>query len=1221
MKQQSDNSQPGFKQSAPGQTGGYRCSAPTFRKRSALYFALLLSLAIAAFLGDPGRDRGQAGHKGQGRPSRGSAGGSATLQTTRNLAKAYYEQGKYPESVAEFRKVVASGQALATDHLDLGLALMQANNLDAALGELTTAKQMNPKLTNIDYNLGILYKRELHYPDAERELKQVVAADPDDPAAWFNLGTVYFAERKLNDALEAQQRVVSMGFGRGQNFYVAALFHTFTIQVRLQHQEEAQKILALHQKMKDRVPNISIQNPALEGGKYGVILVPPAPPTIPSNAPPKVTFAEITNRLGIKVSSSADRDPSDPLIQALSSFGPWVAAADYDGDGHPDLYVTLPGGTNHLFHGNADGTFSDITEKAGVAGPAGSVSATWADFDNCGHPDLFVAGLGGVTLYHNNGNGTFSNQTEKAGLKANNGLLSTRAVLFDADFDGNLDLVLTNYMDLHDISGPLSEPVKATLKSFPNPNVPGTQSRFYRNNGDGTFTDITEVAGLGSAKGRMRGAIFADFDNDGYADLLFLRDDGGPLFYINKGEDKFVNRTAEAGETLSKFAAVRAESADFNHDGNFDLALWSQSGYTVLLNQGNARFTAVKGVPEIPSPSGWFSSRGIVADVDGDGFTDLLNLDRQGKWRYIRNRGGRFEESPLSLGPASHLDYFAAAWLSDPGKLNVLGFTQDRQFAAFEKEGPSSRWVEVTLDGYKSNKLGVGVIVELKAGAFYNKVMSTGGPVRVFAGDLKQFDVVRITWPNQVIQNYIDVATSKPMLVRESERLASSCPFLYVWDGKAYRFFTDILGVAPLGELLPDGTIMKPNPEELVRLGDIPQPRDGSYTFQVTDEMREVDYLDRLRLLAVDHPENEEVYANEIYSSTPAPPALYGVRSKRLPVSAVDDRGRDVLPLLLKADGRHPTAFNRNRVLGLADTHSVTLDLGKFSNSDPVALYLNGWVFWTDSNASRALMGNKQLEMVSPYVQVPDSVGKWVTVIPDMGLPSGTSRTMRLDLTGKFLSSDHRVRIVTNFCVYWDQAFFTADDHPISLQTVAALSSAPGMPAEMSASEALQELPLLSADLHYRGFSAVNTDPEHVRPDWFDYQHVMTTAPWNPMAGRYTRYGATTRLINRDDDRLAVMATGDEMTVRFSARDLPPLKSGWRRDLFLAARGYAKDGEPNTAYSRTVDPMPFYSMSNYPYGRSEQPADSARYDEYLREYETRPGYRLIPPLNPQITGE
>jgi hypothetical protein len=260
-------------------------------------------------------------------------------------------------------------------------------------------------------------------------------------------------------------------------------------------------------------------------------------------------------------------------------------------------------------------------------------------------------------------------------------------------------------------------------------------------------------------------------------------------------------------------------------------------------------------------------------------------------------------------------------------------------------------------------------------------------------------------------------------------------------------------------------------------------------------------------------------------------------------------------------------------------------------------LWLNGWVFWTDSNGARALETNRDLKMVSPYLQVRDASGNWKTVIDDMGLPSGTNRTMRVDLTGKFLSRDHHVRIVTNLCVFWDQIFFTTHE---------------------AAATAALTLPLMSADLHYRGFSALSTDPTHTTPDSFDYEKVMATAPWNPLRGHYTRYGSVDRLLARSDDQLVVMATGDEMTVEFSAEDLPPVKPGWKRDFFLALRGYAKDGEPNTAFAWTVDPLPYSGMSNYPPSDADHTPSSPEYQRYLRDYQTRDGHALIPPLAPAV---
>src|SRR5262249_41924177 len=150
-----------------------------------------------------------------------------------------------------------------------------------------------------------------------------------------------------------------------------------------------------------------------------------------------------------------------------------------------------------------------------------------------------------------------------------------------------------------------------------------------------------------------------------------------------------------------------------------------------------------------------------------------------------------------------------------------------------------------------------------------------------------KLDVVRVTWPNAIVQNSIDLPTNKSLDIRESERLASSCPFLYVWDGRRYRFFTDILGASPIGELLPDGTYTTPNPEELIKLGEVAKSRGGDYFFQITDEMREVDYVDQLHLLAVDHPDSQDIYANEIYSSSPVRPVLHRVGRRHVPISAV----------------------------------------------------------------------------------------------------------------------------------------------------------------------------------------------------------------------------------------------------------------------------------------------------------------------------------------------
>jgi tetratricopeptide (TPR) repeat protein len=1154
--------------------------------------------ALVAALGQP-----------QGLPLRGSARVADTsaveLQTLRNVGKAYFEQGKYAEAMERFQKVVASGKALAADHLNLGLALMEANKLDAALGEITTAQQMDPHLVAAEYNIGILYEREWRNPDAEAALKRVAAADSEDPATWFNLGTVYCAEKKLDNCLDAYRHVIEMGFGHGQNFYVASLFRTFTALVRLKRQDEAQKVLKHWESVRDRVPNISLQDPALEGGKYGRIHVPSSPPLAVASdvGLESVTFAELSEKLGLGLAATAlpAFDLRQPIRASdysldfakknlLPLFGPTVAVGDYDNDGHPDLYVVVPSGTNHLFHNNGDGTFTDVTEKAGLAGPGASLSATFADFDNSGQMSLFLAGLNGVKVYQYAGEGVFKDITEKTGLKPEPGEVDTRAVLFDADNDGFLDLVVTAYTHL-------DNPPRKDKFLFPD-DFAGAITHFYRNNGDGSFTDATSSAGLSSAKGRMRGAVFADFNNRGYNDLFLFRDDGPPLLYENQGENKFVLQR-EAGAALAKTVVLDAYVADFNHDGYFDLAVWSRDGCHVLLNQRNGKFARLAAAPSFPGPASPFAFRGTVADVNGDGFPDLLTADAHGRVHFLVNHLGRFREGSIALPGADPASFasLAPAWLASPGELDLLATSRNGQIRAFQKQGPPEHWVELKMNGFKSNSRGIGSVVEFKAGNYYSKVVIDSSPLRVFTGDLTKLDVIRVTWPNAVVQNWVDVSTDRQIVVRESERLASSCPFLYAWDGRKFVYVTDVLGTSPLGELAPDGTYLKPFPEEFVRLPEWVRDSGGNFFFQLTAEMREADFFDQAKLFAVDHPADEEIYSNEIYASNPGAPTLYALRGKHFPVSAVDDHGHDVLPLLLQQDGRYPKDFARYRILGVADLHTLTLDLGELPADAPVSLWLNGWVFWTDSNGARALMSNRNLTMVPPYLQVRDASGKWVTVVPDMGLPSGTHRTMRVDLTGKFLSADRHVRIVTNLCVYWDQIFFTTEEAFV--------------PAPV-------ELPLVSADLHYRGFSTPASDPQHVKPDSFNYEQVMSTAPWNPLRGNYTRYGAVEKLLARPDDEMVVMATGDEMTLEFSLRSLPSLKPGWKRDFFLRLRGYAKDGEPNTAFAWTVAPLPFSGMSNYPPSDGERAPSTPEYRQYLRQYQTRSSHVLIPPLTPAV---
>jgi len=198
---------------------------------------------------------------------------------------------------------------------------------------------------------------------------------------------------------------------------------------------------------------------------------------------------------------------------------------------------------------------------------------------------------------------------------------------------------------------------------------------------------------------------------------------------------------------------------------------------------------------------------------------------------------------------------------------------------------------------------------------------------------------------------------------------------------------------------------------------------------------------------------------------------------------------------------------------------------------------------------------------------------------------------MAVDLTDKWLSASREVRIVTNLCVYWDEIFLVENaGTPTNRQTT---------------------VPMIAADLHFRGFSKPTIHPERKQPEQFDYSSVSSTSMWNPTRGNYTRFGSVRDLLAEADDRMVIMGSGDEVELSFDAAGLPPVAEGWKRDFLLLVDGWAKDADANTAFSQSVLPLPFHGMSRYPYPASEHYPDDAAHREYVRDYLTRPALRLV----------
>lgn len=764
----------------------------------------------------------------------------------------------------------------------------------------------------------------------------------------------------------------------------------------------------------------------------------------------------------------------------------------------------------------------------------------------------------------------------------------------------------------------------------------------YRNG-----TDLAANTGLEQIKDVV--AIAAgDYDNDGLLDLCVVTKTGAALYHNQKtGYQK-------AAISLPDGVYSAALWVDYDHDYDLDLMLFGEKS-VLMRNQGDAGFTDQSAsfpfVPGTPSAASLFATGSQMAARD----IVVAYQDRAGVV-YEDKLGGKFEAHPVgALTPGasalsvadynrdSYLDVAAAypsgvvflenkagalAKMNPPAdssgmasfamkrfvqtKLpelrqargldwNMAGVTNAAALDFFANETtPQGNWMRIQLKGIKNLKLAESAVVEVKAGSLYQKAVYHGAPLVFAMGEYKRADTVRITWPNGLIQNETQQPANKTLVIPEAERLSGSCPMIFTWDGESYQFITDVLGVAPLGASASDGSYFPVDHDEYVQIpGRALRERNGHYEVRVTEELHEVSYIDKIQLIAVDHPRDEEIFTNDKFKSPPFPEfRLFGVEKRLYPKEAHDDRGHDILPAIVRRDRVYPTGFDRTYT-GIANLHSIDLDFGNAARNNKAVLILNGWVDWADGSTFLGASQEKSGGLIFPYLQVQDAQGQWKTVIQDMGMPSGKPKTIAVDLTGKFLSPSRKVRIVTNLCVYWDEIFLSENTAPADVK--------------------LTPVDAQSADLHFRGFSTPVIDPKREQPEKFEYANWMPISQWNPTPGLYTRYGDVRTLVTKVDDRLLIMGSGDEVSLQYPANAMPALPSGWTRDFLLLVDGWAKDADANTAYSQSVLPLPFHGMSAYPYPPNEHFPDDAVHREYLKTYITRPALKLIRPLNEGLT--
>jgi hypothetical protein len=336
----------------------------------------------------------------------------------------------------------------------------------------------------------------------------------------------------------------------------------------------------------------------------------------------------------------------------------------------------------------------------------------------------------------------------------------------------------------------------------------------------------------------------------------------------------------------------------------------------------------------------------------------------------------------------------------------------------------------------------------------------------------------------------------------------------------------------------------------------------------------------------VDHPDSLDIFVPEQFGPPPFPGLqILKVKEKHIPVSAKDSYGNDVLSFISMKDDNYLSGIKSDKYQGITEMKDLILDPGNFDPARGFFLFMNGWIFPTDASINVAISQSDNIKVTPPLIQVKNKNDDWETVIDNLGFPMGKDKTVIADLSGKFLTKDHRIRIRTNMEIYWDQIFFSEDlpDTPV-VKTV---------------------IDPVSADLHYRGFSQLYRKGGRYGPHWFDYSVVDRDPIWRDLTGSYTRFGDVLPLLSESDNKYIISNAGDETTIEFNATMLPPLARGWKRDFFIRSVGWVKDGDLNTAFGNTVMPLPFHGMTSYPPSDGDIYPNDPELQKYNREYNTR----------------
>ncbi|MEY4692241.1 MAG: hypothetical protein RIT19_2566 [Verrucomicrobiota bacterium] len=1044
-----------------------------------------------------------------------------------NAGRGYHAAGDARRAIESFRLALGMNPANPDVHLNLANAFLLANQPAEALVHAREALQVEPGRGAAHYLAGCSHLRLGAFSNAVQSLTEAKQADRTLNTVSFQLGLAYAGWGRFADA--AEQFVEVIEFDKD---HPSAHYQLSQAYLRQGAREQAAAELAEHQRI-SAGKSQAADNPALfEKCKYTEILAPFALEQ-PDPEPVQVHFVDDTARaFG---------------AEAAHLRGPF-GLFDLNRRGWNDVLLPDDQGALRLLW-NSNATFSARSEPLPTT--VGTVQdIVVGDLNNDRYDDAVVVGAEGSQLLRFATNGFITDGSALGGIRT---LKGTAAAIGDIDITGKLAL--------------LAVTPEGRLRAFTNF---GTAIFRERKPGPGDGFDVSGVTSV----------TLDDWNNDDLPDVLLTRKGERPWILSNQRREGLSAGTQPTDWPVARCLAV----GDFNNDLRSDAALVTEA--SIALHLGGLR-------EPVRIPAKKNGIRMIRAlDYDNDGWLDLVGWGTDGL-RIWRNRGRRgFHEMTGALGlnalTASAVSHAAFADFDQDGDIDCLVESQGSGVRFLRNDGANANGlVKFRPIGNRSNFSGIGLRIELNAGNWRAVRSVQRKPVEIGVGRHKDIETVIARWADT--QPLFGVGANPRQVVDliEPKNPTGSCPYLYAWDGTRFRFLTDILSSAPVGLPSRPGHNIVADPREWVSLGGEADfvPKEGRYTVQLTEELREVLYLDEARLGWVDVPADAEAHStSKLVPGPPFPKHELRILSGRVPLrSARSGEGSDMTRTLDQEDGqRFSPRLRAPQLRGLAETTSVLLDFGPLTDAPELTLALSGWLRFGGGMANIAGSHDPSLPFPFPRLEAETGPDRWVALDRlSVGAPAGRTKTILVSLGGHLPPGTRRLRLSYAFELHWDRIALFRNNQPAPVASMRPTST----------------------HLHWHGYGdyAAQGPSEPLTPL---HDEVRQRPPWRiTPSGWATRYGPVDELVAAEDNGVVTVGAGDELTLEFGADRLPRIASGHHRRFFLWSVGWNKDADYHVAAGDRIEPLPWHGMDDGRHGQQPRPAFES--DALHRRFNTR----------------